>query len=156
MNLRIQLSRIVQIVVASSIATSYTTGPGDDRNRSPFPTRRSADLLQKGAPLSYTDNGDGTITDNNTGLMWEKLSMDGSVHDVSNTYTWANAFAQHVATLNGTSFAGHTDWRVPNVKELQNIVPAVSPAFNNNCTSGCTVLTCSCTASSGYWSSTTV
>ena len=112
--------------------------------------------LQKGAPLSYTDNGDGTITDNNTGLMWEKLSMDGSVHDVSNTYTWANAFAQHVATLNGTSFAGHTDWRVPNVKELQNIVPAVSPAFNNNCTSGCTVLTCSCTASSTYWSSTTV
>jgi len=113
--------------------------------------------LQKGAPLSYTDNGDGTITDNNTGLMWEKLSMDGSVHDVSNTYTWANAFAQHVATLNGTSFAGHTDWRVPNVKELQNIVPAVSPAFNNNCTSGCTVLTCSCTtSSSGYWSSTTV
>src|SRR5438876_4731452 len=82
--------------------------------------------------------------------------MDGSVRDVSNTYTWAIAFAQHVATLNGTSFAGHTDWRVPNVKELQNIVPAVSPAFNNNCTSGCTVLTCSCTASSGYWSSTTV
>src|SRR6266516_3750266 len=118
--------------------------------------------LQKGAPLSYTDNGDGTITDNNTGLMWEKLSMDGSVHDVSNTYTWANAFAQHVATLNGTSFAGHTDWRVPNVKELesihnwQNFSPAVSPAFNNNCRSGCTVLTCSCTASSTYWSSTSV
>ncbi len=118
--------------------------------------------LQKGAPLSYTDNGDGTITDNNTGLMWEKLSMDGSVHDVSNTYTWANAFAQHVATLNGTSFAGHTDWRMPNVKELesihnwQNFSPAVSPAFNNDCRSGCTVLTCSCTASSTYWSSTSV
>src|SRR5256712_5381503 len=31
--------------------------------------------LQKGAPLSYTDNGNGTITDNNTGLLWEKLSM---------------------------------------------------------------------------------
>src|SRR5437899_1127498 len=27
---------------------------------------------QAGAPLSYTDNGDGTITDENTGLMWEK------------------------------------------------------------------------------------
>src|SRR5438876_7066361 len=81
--------------------------------------------------------------------------MDGSVRDVSNTYTWAIAFAQHVATLNGTSFAGHTDWRVPNVKELQNIVPAISPAFNNNCTSGCTVLTCSCTASSTCYSSST-
>src|SRR5438477_10954359 len=98
--------------------------------------------LRKGAPLSYTDNGNGTVTDNNTGLMWEKLSMDGSVHDVSTTYPWANAFAQHVATLNGTSFAGHTDWRVPNVKELgsnnnfQNIPPTVSPAFNNKCKSG--------------------
>src|SRR5438309_5920827 len=118
--------------------------------------------LQKGAPLSYTDNGDGTITDNNTGLMWEKLSMDGSVHDVSTTYPWANAFAQHVATLNSTNFAGHNDWRMPNVKELesimnyQNVDPTVSPAFNTNCTSGCTVLTCSCTtSSSGYWSSTT-
>jgi len=118
--------------------------------------------LRKGAPLSYTDNGNGTVTDKNTGLVWEKLSMDGSVHDVSTTYPWANAFAQHVATLNSTNFAGHTDWRLPNVKELesimnyQNVDPTVSPAFNTNCTSGCTVLTCSCTtSSSGYWSSTT-
>src|SRR5439155_4104024 len=126
------------------------SGSDDDHGlRQSFPTRRSSDL-------------DGTIADNNTGLMWEKLSMDGSVHDVSNTYTWANAFAQHVATLNSTSFAGHNDWRMPNVKELesimnyQNVDPTVSPAFNTNCTSGCTVLTCSCTtSSSGYWSSTT-
>ena len=47
--------------------------------------------LRKGAPLSYTDNGDGTITDNNTGLMWEKLSHDGSIHDVNNTDTWDDA-----------------------------------------------------------------
>src|SRR5207237_7486079 len=110
--------------------------------RGSSPTRRSSDLtcwdssgnvipcagtgqdgdLRKGAPLSYTDNGNGTVTDNNTGLVWEKLSMDGSVHHVSNTYTWANAFAQHVATLNSTNFAGHTDWRVPNVKELERNV----------------------------------
>src|SRR5438445_7951373 len=99
--------------------------------------------LRKGAPLSYTDNGDGTITDNNTGLMWEKLSMDGSVHDVSTTYPWANAFAQHVATLNGTSFAGHTDWRVPNVKELQNIINSDSPDPNDYPTSNRTGPTCS-------------
>ena len=118
--------------------------------------------IRAGAPLSYTDNGDGTITDNDTGLVWEKLSMDGSVHDVSNTYTWDDAFSVHVAMLNSTNFAGHTDWRLPNIKELesitnyQNVAPAVSPAFNKNCRSGCTVLTCSCTtSSSGYWSSTT-
>jgi hypothetical protein len=118
--------------------------------------------VQAGATLSYTDNGDGTITDNNTGLVWEKKSDDGSIHDKDTTYTWDNAFAVHVAGLNTANFAGHNDWRVPNIKELQSIVnyqnvsPAVSAAFNNNCVANCTVLTCSCTASSFYWSSTTV
>src|SRR5262249_36941765 len=86
---------------------------------------------------------------------------DGSIHDWDNVYSWADAFAVHIAGLNaGAGFAGHTDWRVPNVKELQSIVnyqnlnPAVSSAFNTSCSSGCTVLTCSCTAADDYWSST--
>jgi hypothetical protein len=119
--------------------------------------------IKAGAALSYTDNGDGTITDNNTGLMWEKKSDDGSIHDKDTLYTWANAFAVYIAGLNaGAGFAGHTDWRVPNVKELQSIMnyenfnPAVSPAFNTGCVAACTVLTCSCTAARGYWSSSTV
>jgi len=120
--------------------------------------------LQKGGPLSYADNGDGTITDNNTGLVWEKLGMDGSVHDVGNTYTWDNAFAVHVAGLNTASFAGHNDWRLPNEKELESIVdygtfnPAIAAAFDTNCTASCSVTTCSCTSASGtvYWSSTSV
>ncbi len=113
-----------------------------------------------GGALTYTDGGDGTITDMNTGLMWEKLSQDGSIHDRSNTYTWDQAFSVHVATLNaGSGFAGHTDWRVPNWKELASIVdsentnPAISPAFNSSCMPGCTVLTCSCTQPDFYWSS---
>jgi hypothetical protein len=118
--------------------------------------------VQAGATLAYLDNGDGTITDSNTGLMWEKKSDDGSINDWDNTYSWDNAFAVHVATLNGgAGFADHKDWRVPNVKELQSIVnyqnvyPAVSPAFNTGCAPGCTVLTCSCTVSGYYWSAST-
>lgn len=119
--------------------------------------------IQAGATLSYMDNGDGTITDNNTGLMWEKKSDDGTIHDKGTSHTWANAFAVHIAGLNaGAGFAGHTDWRLPNVKELQSIVnyenfnPSVSPAFHTGCIASCTVLTCSCTVSSFYWSSTTL
>jgi len=127
--------------------------------------------IRAGRALSYTDNGDGTITDNTTGLMWEKKSLDGSLHNATEAYTWERAFA-FTAQLNaGSGFAGHTDWRLPNAKELQSIVnfenssPAVSPAFNTGCAAACTVLTGRCTAWSpipgtstpfGYWTSTTV
>jgi hypothetical protein len=37
----------------------------------------------------FVDNGDGTISDNRTGLMWEKKGFAGGIHDVSDTYLWA-------------------------------------------------------------------
>jgi hypothetical protein len=119
--------------------------------------------FQYGLERRYVDNGDGTITDTNTGLMWEKLSRDASIHDKELLYTWAQAFAIKVAGLNGLAFAGYTDWRLPNINELYSLVeldqysPAVSsPAFHWNCVVGCTVLTCSCTytQSAVYWTST--
>src|SRR5581483_2824270 len=116
-----------------------------------------------GGLLTFVDNGDGTITDANTGLMWEKQSNgDGGIHDIGRAYTWDQASSLHVAPLNtAPCFAGHCDWRVPNLKELESILnlenfnPAVSPAFNTNCTPICTVLTCSCTQTIFDWSSTT-
>ena len=119
--------------------------------------------LQTGTYRSYVDNGDGTITDTATGLMWEKLSDDTGIHDKDNVYTWANAFNYKIATLNQEAFAGHRDWRVPNVTELQSIIdygtsgPAVSAAFNTGCVQWCTVLNCSCTLGAttfSFWSST--
>jgi hypothetical protein len=114
-------------------------------------TRQDGDI-QAGATLSYTSNNDGTITDNNTGLVWEKkTNCSGATHCVTDSYTWANALA-YVANLNGATFAGHNDWRLPNVKELQSIVnyqnvnPSVSAEFND-CGNG------SCTAASNYWAS---
>ncbi|HYC00679.1 MAG TPA: DUF1566 domain-containing protein [Candidatus Limnocylindrales bacterium] len=116
---------------------------------------------QAGVAHSFTDNGDGTITDNITGLMWEKLSDDGTVHDKDNTYPGTDPFSK-ITALNGASFAGYTDWRLPNRAELLTLVnlgtshPATFGAFNL-CSVGCSFLDpgCSCTPFQAHWSSTT-
>ena len=117
--------------------------------------------FQAGLAHAHVDNGDGTITDTRTGLMWEKLSDDGSIHDKDTHYSWSDAYAIKIATLNSTSFAGYNDWRLPNINELQSLVnydfvPSVDAAFNTGCVPACDVTTCSCTSSaSDYtWSST--
>ncbi|HEY8515542.1 MAG TPA: DUF1566 domain-containing protein [Candidatus Binatia bacterium] len=127
--------------------------------------------LQRGVARDFVDNGDGTITDVRTGLMWEKKSRDGSIHDVDDIYTWSvegspselngTVVTVFLATLNaGEGFAGYTDWRLPNVFELESLRnlgaadPAAFPEFDTACAPGCTVLTCSCTASWDHWTST--
>jgi hypothetical protein len=119
--------------------------------------------LQKGVVRSYTDNGDGTITDNQTGLTWEKKSDDGSIHDKDDLYSWNDAFAVFVAALNTASFAGHNDWRLPNRYELESMFdltggnPAVDAAFDNACVPTCVVASCSCTQpNTEYWASTSL
>ena len=82
----------------------------------------------------YVDNGDGTISDNATGLMW-------SQNDSEDGIDWKAALIY----AESSEFAGHDDWRLPNVKELHSIVdygyspsatdpdkvgPAIDPIFN--------------------------
>jgi hypothetical protein len=141
------------------LRTGQTTCSDSDGNSISCAGSGQDGAVQAGQAFSYTDNGDGTITDNVTGLAWEKLSSDNSDHDYSKSYTWAQAFDK-VAALNTANFGGHNDWRLPNLRELQSLVTlkaadvTVELAFDANCVDGCTVTTCSCTSASEYWSST--
>lgn len=70
---------------------------------------------------SFTSNGDGTVTDNRTGLLWHDTDADSLM-------SWEDAL-QFALTA---EIAGFTDWRLPNVKELQSIhdETAVRPAID--------------------------
>jgi len=99
---------------------------------------RGAELGKPGT-AHYTDDGDGTVTDNQTGLVWQQKEEISAA-------TWEEAL-QYVATLN---LGGHKDWRLPNLKELESISTAYSarPSIDTKFFPDA--------ASALYWSSTTL
>ena len=68
----------------------------------------------------FDDNGDGTVTDRATGLTWMKRDSGhlGAGPKGDGAMTWEQA----LAWAEGLEHAGHSDWRLPNAKELQSIV----------------------------------
>ena len=89
---------------------------------------------------TFIDNGNGTVTDKSTGLMWQQ--------ETTTEMTWKSALSY----CENLSLGGYSDWRLPNIKELASIVdlsrerPSIYTVFfpNANSSSG-----------SYYWSSTT-
>jgi hypothetical protein len=201
---------------------SFQTGFVDSTDRSiPYVYVRAVRGGEPAPTPRFIDNGDGTITDELTKLMWEKKVGLGagadaaSPHDADNFYTWAGMCSQTspivlcqpnaaaaaacaqgthgnpkgcdtctigqgtcntdphalgvlstiwdwLVQLNTAAFAGHADWRVPTVAEIESLVdytaapPATDSAFNGpSCGATCTDVTsaaCSCTQPDPYWS----
>ncbi len=124
---------------AWSISFSYGFAlPRDKTVDQAFAIRAVRGQLSE-ATASYVDNGDGTLTDDHSRLMWRKDSVDSSTG-----LSWQGA----LAACETMDFANHSDWRLPNRNELQSLAdyasfdPTVDAAFSN-------------TESSLYWSSTT-
>ncbi len=102
----------------------------------------------RGCPMEnrFVDNGDGTVTDTCTGLLWQQdtadVNEDGQIVPLDDALIWCDALAY----CENLSFARHNDWRLPNVRELQSIVDygrfnqAIDPKFG--------------ALSEFYWSST--
>ena len=108
----------------------------------------------------FVDNGDGTVTDCSTGLIWEQKTGTCTVADPTDVHCYLNTYSPAAidpshASRNGTlytdflarlnddtsadgvttCFANHCDWRIPNVHELQTILlgpyPCATPCINS-------------------------
>ena len=108
-----------EVEVGPGTYTIVDTGLGDF-----FDARSAVQAPQVGAPFygqdahyqgtqpSYRDNGDGTITDLNTGLMWQQTpEMD----DLA-------SFAEAVSGASEFRLAGYDDWRLPSIKEQYSLI----------------------------------
>jgi hypothetical protein len=72
----------------------------------------------KGTAMAHQDNGDGTVTDLATGLMWQKVPETSAL-------AWADA----ADTCAASNLANHGDWRLPSMQELLSLVAwAKSPS----------------------------
>jgi formylglycine-generating enzyme required for sulfatase activity len=105
-----------------------------------FHVRAVRTLISSSFPVArFTDNGDGTVSDLITGLVWQKIQPP-------QTMTWEEALAYAKTVL----LAGKSDWRLPNIREIQSLndVSLFKPSFNKtffpNLLSG------------NFWSSTTM
>ena len=146
---------------------------GQDANYSINPMSYTK-LDSKGNALSDSATSWSMVKDNVTGLTWEvKTNKDGKTnyddpHDADNTYCWYDSnpatnggdagsecngknTEAFITALNDANFGGHSDWRMPTIKELAYIVnysiaypgPTINTKYFPN------------TVSSFYWSSTT-
>jgi hypothetical protein len=87
----------------------------------------------------YQDNSDGTISDNLTGLMWQKTQS-------TNTMTWEDALIY----ASNLTLAAKSGWRLPNIKELQSLndTKLNKPSFDKSIFTGM--------STGNYWSSTSL
>lgn len=128
-------------------------------------------LDANGDPLLANATSWSCVRDNVTGLVWEVKTDDGGLHDKDNTYSWYNTDSTinggyegtqnggsctgsscdtqgYVEAVNTQGLCGPNDWRMPTIKELENIArldgasPSIDSAYFPNTTAW------------SYWSST--
>jgi hypothetical protein len=94
----------------------------------------------------FIDNQDSTVTDTCTGLMWQKDTADYHADGQPNEQDYV-FWSLSLDYCDNLSFAGYSDWRLPNVRELESLVdygrsqPSIDPIFT--------------ALNAPYWTSTT-
>ena len=134
------LNDIMAVAVPGAIAkrvpktgqtTSYATGDDGDYEMGITPAVAPGDpdfpydVPDSWTGIRFTDNGDGTVTDNLTALIWLQNASCFGVQTWTQALSDANGLASGDCDLTDNSSAG--DWRLPNFNELHSLVPSWPP-----------------------------
>lgn len=114
--------------------------PGDNQGAIRDKYEKNYVYAVRGPALTYgkfQDNGNGTVTDQMTGLMWQSMEIR------------PKKWQQALAYCRQLDLGGYTDWRLPTIKELSTLVneSRINPSIDTTFFPG--------TRSASYWSSTT-
>ena len=115
------------------IALSFALAVGIN---SPVPAQVCNPNIRETSPTTQfvIDTKKGTVLDTKTGLMWKHCAEGLSGTDCAigsfETLDWIGALNRAA----DSNYAGHKDWRLPNVKELQTLVEfkCIYPAINTS------------------------
>jgi len=112
-----------QLVCSNGLVCGGQPSDCFDSDWAAWPAPNGQGDVTDGAPNleSYTDNGDGTVTDNVTKLMWQQT-------EPTTRYTWNQA----IAYCQALTLGGHRDWRLPSITEMFSLTSfeRKSPAIN--------------------------
>lgn len=99
--------------------------------------RRVTDVYRGGAdrPKDFISQGDGTVIDTRTGLQWMRCSY-GQTWTGETCEGWAKEISWKDAAKLKQKFAGHNDWRLPTIWELETLVYCSSGTFKKRSSRG--------------------
>lgn len=123
---------------------SNVQGPGSEdkvQEQNTAEVKRPEKGITPGAGR-FIDNGDGTVTDTQTNLMWKTCS-EGQIFDTNNsfvcpglaeTYSWKEANEKFTANIQSV---GYSDWRLPSREELMSLIWCSNGISSGNAGMGC-------------------
>lgn len=76
--------------------------------------------MSEESKIRFIDNGDGTVTDTETNLMWKQTD---AMQELNKWTNWHEA-QDYIRDLNAKLFLGHADWRMPALKEAESLYDA--------------------------------